>query len=645
MTHSLIHLFFLFINCFTNISWASNVVPNTQPPPPPPPANTWVAPPLPPPPPQEDVSGHLDANVMSEEEKTFDIQFKEWETKFQTWKDENKNHPDKVITPSRQHTCLYDRASSIVYFVFQKALAVYEAQWKTWREQLIQNREKLRKQRVESVVKQNQLIAQSKHEMTNVNQQVIGNNEIRANLQYHNSSHLQPQMPILSGQPLILPPQHNSFSSRAPNSSTHLHPVENSKLHNPQCNQNKDDGERNSSAKVKRSSFDNLPEDRLNHQTSHFHQECRDQRMLHSTADLHSYRIDNRRPPFVNSEPTPKQPFSPLLRASHHLPGSEFQDARQIQPDIPPLRLQNRDHNRDDVQHFQPVLPANNRPTGVPQRFHPPTCGTQEPPRNLLNFVSLETNNDEDLRTLSSESSSETATSLFRKRAMRGKGDGQRFVPYKAPDLPLHLDKRAIAEPVLCFEGGVQPRIAARLAENAEIKFSALSKPLPTELRAPLVKVDSLVLEPIVFEYNHRPGKRGRFAEPITIEYAHAKPSEIESSKVKITSQKIEIDKVVRSQNVAPVSKSLPETIPVEQSPVKSTPLPLFPSAAAIQLEGNSFPKPQLQLLPDQAMEGNSIQIRLIVPNSSVQIFHHQASVPCNKTCRSLLNLILPLLL
>ena len=33
---------------------------------------------------------------MSEEEKNFDIQFKEWEGKFQAWKEENKNqHPEE----------------------------------------------------------------------------------------------------------------------------------------------------------------------------------------------------------------------------------------------------------------------------------------------------------------------------------------------------------------------------------------------------------------------------------------------------------------------------------------------------------------------------------------------------------------------
>ena len=33
---------------------------------------------------------------MTEEEKQFVIQFTEWESQFKAWKEENKNHPDKV---------------------------------------------------------------------------------------------------------------------------------------------------------------------------------------------------------------------------------------------------------------------------------------------------------------------------------------------------------------------------------------------------------------------------------------------------------------------------------------------------------------------------------------------------------------------
>lgn len=38
----------------------------------------------------------LDEEKMIEIEKTFDAQFKQWEEQFNTWKQKNANHPDKV---------------------------------------------------------------------------------------------------------------------------------------------------------------------------------------------------------------------------------------------------------------------------------------------------------------------------------------------------------------------------------------------------------------------------------------------------------------------------------------------------------------------------------------------------------------------
>ncbi|KAI9554282.1 hypothetical protein GHT06_019554 [Daphnia sinensis] len=565
----------------------SSIVPNAQPPPPPPPASTVITPQIPPPSQKEDASNNLNANVLSEEEKNFDIQFKEWETKFQIWKDENKNHPDK------------------------KALAIYEAQWKAWREQLIQNREKLRKQREESLAKQNQLSAQPKQVVASASQpahqvaQAIRNNGILEDPNRGNS-HFQSQMPNLSGQPLILSSQHNSFSRNAPNSSTQLRPAENSKPHILQNYQNKEDSDRNSNAKANNPSFDGSPQDRLEHVAPHYHEEFHDQRVLHSTGDLHSYRMDNhpRHIPFKSPEPPRKQLCSPLPKVGQHLPGSEFEDARQRQSDAPSLRFQNRDYHREDIHHIHSVLLPNQREPIVQRGLHPLTREMLEPPRNLLNFASPEKNNDADLRNFPSDSSGETAANLFRKRAMRGKADGQRFIPYRAPGLPPHLDKRAMAETVPGFDSGVRPRYETRLAEHGENKISALPKPMPVELRTPPLKIDSRILEPLVFEYNHRPGKRGRFAEPITIEYSHTKRSEIESSRTEIASCNIKTETAAKSENASPIEKSLPETVPVEKSPIKPTPLPLFPSAAAIQLQENNFPKSQPQLLPDKATDG-----------------------------------------
>ncbi|XP_025990410.1 uncharacterized protein LOC105205313 isoform X2 [Solenopsis invicta] len=60
---------------------------------------------------------------LTEAEKTFDAQFKQWEEQFNAWKQQNANHPDK--TQYKQ----------------------YEAKWTTWREKLLERREQMRKKR------------------------------------------------------------------------------------------------------------------------------------------------------------------------------------------------------------------------------------------------------------------------------------------------------------------------------------------------------------------------------------------------------------------------------------------------------------------------------------------------------------------
>ncbi|XP_024940143.1 uncharacterized protein LOC107267198 isoform X2 [Cephus cinctus] len=60
---------------------------------------------------------------LTEAEKTFDAQFKQWEEQFNKWKQQNANHPDK--TQYKQ----------------------YEAKWTSWREKLIERREQMRRKR------------------------------------------------------------------------------------------------------------------------------------------------------------------------------------------------------------------------------------------------------------------------------------------------------------------------------------------------------------------------------------------------------------------------------------------------------------------------------------------------------------------
>lgn len=84
------------MNLNSFFSWGSAFASSAQQPPPPPPPNTLADHQQLPPLPLDDPPSNS-AAVPSEEERNFDAQFKEWEEKFQLWKEENKHHPDKVI--------------------------------------------------------------------------------------------------------------------------------------------------------------------------------------------------------------------------------------------------------------------------------------------------------------------------------------------------------------------------------------------------------------------------------------------------------------------------------------------------------------------------------------------------------------------
>lgn len=46
---------------------------------------------------------NLEDDELTETEKTFDAQFKQWEEQFNIWKQQNANHPDKVSTILNQY--------------------------------------------------------------------------------------------------------------------------------------------------------------------------------------------------------------------------------------------------------------------------------------------------------------------------------------------------------------------------------------------------------------------------------------------------------------------------------------------------------------------------------------------------------------
>lgn len=105
-------------------SFKTNVNPPLPPGQPPPPPDN-------PPPSDNDLTGikrsandHLNTSSakkskseddeLTDAEKTFDAQFKQWEEQFNKWKQQNANHPDKV-----SYCCCFFSPDNGIYFFYQ----------------------------------------------------------------------------------------------------------------------------------------------------------------------------------------------------------------------------------------------------------------------------------------------------------------------------------------------------------------------------------------------------------------------------------------------------------------------------------------------------------------------------------------------
>ena len=197
----------------------------------------------------------------------------------------------------------------------------------------------------------------------------------------------------------------------------------------------------------------------------------------------------------------------------------------------------------------------------------------------------------------------ETPASMFRKRASLGK-------------IPLQQDVAPYNSSTIGASSGF--RIEERLAQYADINLSGLPLHRDSYARrsiSPIVidhSVRATVLEPIVFEYNHRPEKRNcaalRIEEPKIIDYAHAKRAR-ETLKVPTPAAAAAAIKpalkVLAEKTVEVVSNpATPEKKSVEASPVKAAPpVQLFPSAAAIEEKELQLAKQQPKVLPNPVAE------------------------------------------
>lgn len=93
--------------------------------------------------PKEKNPNQSEIDELSESEKKFMKQFALWEAQFNRWKDQNANHPDK--TQYRE----------------------YEKKWETWRAQLLERREQMRRKRLGLMASQSQFESQTSSNQTN----------------------------------------------------------------------------------------------------------------------------------------------------------------------------------------------------------------------------------------------------------------------------------------------------------------------------------------------------------------------------------------------------------------------------------------------------------------------------------------------
>ncbi|KAK4887026.1 hypothetical protein RN001_003297 [Aquatica leii] len=187
------------------------------------------------------VPANNNTEELSEPEKKFDKQFHDWEAQFQKWKQQNANHPDK------------------------EQYREYEKKWETWRSQLLERREQMKRKRLgltntlgqlgdklqkkpepESslnlpFVQQSQVRTESQSDLPNTGIQTEGNKvhdvtnqiipEVTQNVgsKSLNMEFLRPP-PTLNNQPLEFKKANESFGVELPNDN-----IENSNIDAEGC--------------------------------------------------------------------------------------------------------------------------------------------------------------------------------------------------------------------------------------------------------------------------------------------------------------------------------------------------------------------------------------------------------------------------
>lgn len=424
------------------------------------------------------------------------------------------------------------------------------------------------------------------------------NKEIGNNFQHKNNLH-HFQTSSLPGQSLVNLPQNNLYSSQAVQASidlsTHLlQPGHSSKQRLLETYSDRLDS---STGGVSGSSYKTLHYE-LNPISRLQRDEYRDQPSQHSNLNRQSFHSSDEsfRPSISGPSQTINNQDHLLSRASQHHAIHGYCDSWPRQQDfISPTNEQ----PYENTQLRQLVPSFRQRESNMPK-----VKTMIESSQHSSNYIHPKYHDGlDDFQ--NSETSTETAADVFRRRAMRGKTEGQRFAPFKLPE--LFLDRTVTPD---C---GSRARIEERLAEHAVVQISANPRRgreldvSPSERSYGSQPQNSVsVMEPIVFEYDHRSRKDGNssydLVEPFTIDYSHGKRVNTGPSESTNSYQQTDTESDHKPHHPSSIEKELPEQ-EVEKSLVKTTPTPLFPSAAAIV--ENSLLLPQLKAEPTVESKSN----------------------------------------
>lgn len=477
----------------------------------------------------------------------------------------------------------------------QKALAEYEAQWNTWREHLLANRERLRKQRGDPASR----IGQT-HLASQFNQ--VGNRSMQSNSDIPKLL-IGPQLPrdaALINQdahhpvmPFTLEPgmDHPSTLRQEKAGLQSAQPVK--PPHPPQRleqDQRYSRSIRNGHPDVPQlSDPPHQPHNAVGHRESYHH----DARSGDRQSDMmppcdpypyHPRALDQQRHP----------PDLAYQRDASHAgyPGGSPRGSGMFRPSLPEASLDN--------------------PYVGPSRV--PLNGNIDPTEPTESSAAIP--------------EGETAASMFRRRAMRGKAIDP-VVPGVRNSEPVEVQDLQLSD--------ARPRIEERLAIHAETKLPD-APPIkrldikPTETLVgqvkelvPIVKDYSNLpakrpasfplerFEPVVIDYHHRPGRNNRLPElgrsiPYrSVDYSHGKRPRLTAEPAIMGPKNADTVPSPQTRDNRPPAIKAPssEKKPVTESgPAVPAPPPvqLFPSAAAIQEKESQRAVPLS--LPNPAVEG-----------------------------------------